>query len=426
VNSTRFALGTIAASALLSCGLDRNGLLDVALPTDRSGDEGVDAAVPPTLGADAATDAATTEESMPSISIGDSGTDPIPGPDPSTAPPSGGPPDAPLAANPPDDAGGAEPDATDGSAPVSVDAAGPSLPEAGAESSTPSADAGPGPVGTPMTPPDAASPPCNPTNPFGTPVLVGGLLSTATEGGLRLSPDELTGTFWSTRPGGPGTVNLYVATRASLTAPFGGITLLAGVNAAGSQFDPTVSGDGLTLVFGSNRATLDGPYDLYEATRKSAADDFSGLGLLSALDTTFDDQQPFLLPDASALYFSSDRTGESKILRASASRLLGFSLATPVTELNQTGANDQHPAVSADDRLMFFASDRAGGLGDLDIWMAGRTSASSMFAAPVDTRSVNSTGKDIPDWISADTCRLYLHSDRGADGQEHEYVATRP
>jgi hypothetical protein len=90
-----------------------------------------------------------------------------------------------------------------------------------------------------------------------------------------------------------------------------------------------------------------------------------------------------------------------------------------------TGASDQHPAVSADDLWVFFASDRAGGMGGLDIWMATRTSTSVAFNAPVDLGGVNSAGKEIPDWISPDTCRLYLHSDQSG-GAEHIFVATRP
>ncbi|HSY23281.1 MAG TPA: hypothetical protein VK841_14240 [Polyangiaceae bacterium] len=271
---------------------------------------------------------------------------------------------------------------------------------------------------------EAGPPACNPTSPFGAPVLVAGLESSATEGGLRLTPDETTGFFWSTRPGGPGTTNLYVATRPERTAAFANVTLLSSIDMAGNQYDPTVTADALTLAFGSDRASTDGTYDLFLATRASSADDFGGVTPLSALNTSSNDQQPFLLPDGSEIYFSSDRSGDSDIYRARPVAGGGFGAPSAVTEINTAGIADEHPVVSGDDLTMFFSSTRAGGLGNIDVWTATRANASSPFGAITDVQPVNTPSKDIPDWISPDGCRLYLHSDQNG-GSPHEYVATR-
>jgi Tol biopolymer transport system component len=264
-----------------------------------------------------------------------------------------------------------------------------------------------------------------------------------------MTPDETTGFFWSTRAGGPGTTNLYTATRADRNAAFTSITLLSGVNVAGNQYDPSVTADALTLAFGSDRASSDGTFDLFLATRSTVGDDFANVTALSALNTSSDDQQPFLLPDGSALYFSSNRNGDSDIYRARASGNgngngfgngngnggwngggngggngnSAFDFASAVTELNVAGVADEHPAVSADELTIFFSSTRAGGLGNIDVWTATRARASDSFGTPTNVASVSSTAKDIPDWISPDGCRLYLHSDR--DGSPHEYVSTR-
>jgi hypothetical protein len=271
---------------------------------------------------------------------------------------------------------------------------------------------------------EAGPPACNPASPFGTPVLVAGLESTATEGGLRLTPDETTGFFWSTRAGGPGTTNLYVATRTDRTAAFANVTLLSSINMAGNQYDPTVTADALTLAFGSDRASTDGTYDLFLATRATTADDFGGVTPLSSLNTSSNDQQPFLLPDGSEIYFSSDRSGDSDIYRAFTASGGGFGTPSAVTEINTAGIADEHPVVSADDLTIFFSSTRAGGLGNIDVWTATRANTASPFGALTDVQPVNTTSKDIPDWISPDGCRLYLHSDRDG-GSPHEYVATR-
>jgi hypothetical protein len=271
---------------------------------------------------------------------------------------------------------------------------------------------------------DAAQPACNPTSPFGTPALIAGLESTATEGGLRMTPDERTGFFWSTRPGGPGTANLYVATRPGRDAAFKMVTLLSSIDVAGSQYDPSVTADALTLAFGSNRASSDGTFDLFLATRATTGDDFSGTAPISDLNTSSDDQQPFVLPDGSGIYFSSNRTGDSDIYRARAKAGGGFGAPSAVPELNTAGVADEHPAVSADDLTIFFSSTRPGGLGNIDVWMATRATPTAPFGTPTNVGAVNSPSKDIPDWLSPDGCRLYLHSDLNG-GSPHEYVATR-
>ncbi len=269
---------------------------------------------------------------------------------------------------------------------------------------------------------EASLPTCNPLNPFGTPVLVAGIESTSTEGGLRLSTDELTGYFWSSRPGGPGTVNLYVTTRTDPNAAFGNVTLLANVNSSGTTYDPTVTGDGLTLAFGSDRATDAGIDDIFLASRAAATGNFSTPTALAVLNTTSNDEQPFFLPDGSEIYFSSDRTGTLALYRAFATAGQ-FGAPTAITELNAAGANE-HPAVTADDLTIVFSSTQAGGQGNNDVWIAQRTSPTAAFGTAVDLTTVNTTSKDIPDWLSADGCRLYLHSDRS--GAVHEYLAVRP
>jgi Tol biopolymer transport system component len=271
---------------------------------------------------------------------------------------------------------------------------------------------------------DAGPPACDPASPLGAPVLVAGIMSTASEGGLRMTPDETTGFFWSTRPGGPGTVNLYVATRASRAASFATIALLSSIDVAGNQYDPSVTADALTLAFGSDRSSSDGTFDLFLATRATAGGDFSGVTPIAGLNTSSDDQQPYLLPDGSEIYFSSNRSGDSDIYRARALSGGGFGAASAVAEINTAGLADEHPVVSADGLTIFFSSTRPGGMGNIDVWTSTRASPDDAFGTPVDVGAVSSSSKDIPDWISPDGCRLYLHSDRNG-GSPHEYMATR-
>jgi hypothetical protein len=48
-------------------------------------------------------------------------------------------------------------------------------------------------------------------------------------------------------------------------------------------------------------------------------------------------------------------------------------------ETINTGANERTPALSRDGHYLFFASDRPGGLGGLDIWLSWRASTHDLF-----------------------------------------------
>lgn len=270
---------------------------------------------------------------------------------------------------------------------------------------------------------EAGAPPCDTTKPFGAPVILAELQSSASEGGLRLLPDELTGFFWSTRPGGPGTANLYVTTRPDRTSLFGSVTLLDNVNATGTfQLDPTGATNGLTLVFRSIRGDAGGGDDLYSATRSDTDAAFSQVTALATLDSTLNDVQPFLTADGTEVYYASNRTGNYDIYRATVQGGT-FGVPTPVSELNEGGVDDADPVLSFDRLTVFFASTRPG-LGSSDIWTATRTSTAAAFGTPTNVTELNSTMQDDPTWLSADGCRLYMSV--GTMPSTHEYVATRP
>jgi Tol biopolymer transport system component len=263
---------------------------------------------------------------------------------------------------------------------------------------------------------------CDPAKPFGPPAILTTLQSTTKEGDFRLLPNELTGFFWSAR-WDAGAAALYVTIRTDTGSSFGNVTLLNNVNSTSTQYDPSVTGNGLTLAFRSDHAADAGRDDLYWASRATVGSDFSAVAPISNLNSPSNDVQPFMTPSGAEIYFSSDRTGDYDIYRATGSAG-AYGAPTPVSEVNMTVAIDQNPVVSADDLTILFSSDRAGGLGGKDIWIATRSSASGPFGAPGVLAGVNTTANDYPGWLSVDGCRLYLHSD--VSGATHIYLATRP
>ncbi len=155
-----------------------------------------------------------------------------------------------------------------------------------------------------------AAPPCDLNEPFGAPALVPGmdLNTSADEGTPRLSSNELTLYFWSSRPTADGGTNahLYSATRNTTAEAFGEPSAMATVNSSANEASPTVADNGLTLVFESDRLApaSSTTEQLFIATRGSVAGAFLTPSLLDTTGWAANDKTPYLRPDGQVLYFS--------------------------------------------------------------------------------------------------------------------------
>jgi Tol biopolymer transport system component len=264
-----------------------------------------------------------------------------------------------------------------------------------------------------------ANPPCDPTRPFASPVLVQGVASATEDASMRLSPDELTAYFFSARS---GTKLLYSATRSSPTVPFERVSVLANVNSA-DQYNPAITSDGLSLFFATYRAGGPGDNDIYQARRSATTADFTDIRLAANLNTATSEVQPYVTRDGTAIYFVRRLPAGQTVMRAIGSPTAGFTNPGAVPELDGP-TNDTDPVVTADGLTLFWGSDRSGGMGDVDIWQASRATASEAFRDLALVTSINSPAFDAPSDVSPDGCRLYLTSMR--DGKTSIYVATRP
>jgi hypothetical protein len=81
-----------------------------------------------------------------------------------------------------------------------------------------------------------------------------------------ITSDGLEFFFTSNRPGSLGGRSLWQATRASVNDPWGAPVALAGIDSANHEQSPSLTDDGLILLFASNRT---GNFDIYLATRAS-------------------------------------------------------------------------------------------------------------------------------------------------------------
>jgi Tol biopolymer transport system component len=105
---------------------------------------------------------------------------------------------------------------------------------------------------------------------YGAAVLVPGVNSAAADGHPNVRRDGLEIFFFSNRPGAAGN-DIYSASRGSVWDPFGTpVNLGPAVNSAASETRPSLSWDGTTLYFGSNRTGGEGDSDHYVTTRAPA------------------------------------------------------------------------------------------------------------------------------------------------------------
>jgi Tol biopolymer transport system component len=277
---------------------------------------------------------------------------------------------------------------------------------------------------------DASALGCDLAKPFGQPTALSELNTTNADAYVRLSPDEQTAYVASIRPGGAGDYDIYVAARPDVAMPFGALSPIGAINTANGDDVPTVTADGLMMVFSGN-ASPTGPYDLYMTTRTSTAGSFGPPSPVAGVnDPTAFDHTPYLLPDGMTLYFASTRgtAGVSYDLYRTTrpTPTSAFAPPTKLTELS-TGDGDSDPVVSPDGLTLYFTSYRTETAGSSDIWVASRASTGDPFGTATNVAELNTAAAEWPTWISNDGCRMYFGSDRGGGMGGHDlWVATRP
>ncbi|MDD9934851.1 MAG: hypothetical protein OXT09_14675 [Myxococcales bacterium] len=119
--------------------------------------------------------------------------------------------------------------------------------------------------------------------------------------------------------------------------------------------------------------------------------------LVVELSVSAKTDNPSLTEDMLEIYFTSERNGGPAdiFVAERTDRALPFGPAQWVEELSGPGV-ETSPAVSADGLAIWFASDRIGGQGGLDIWLSMRASRADPWSAPENLDVLSSAGNDIP------------------------------
>ena len=218
------------------------------------------------------------------------------------------------------------------------------------------------------------------------------------------------------RPGGRGGMDMWVLKRKSVEADWGPLENLdPAINTAKDEGGPSISTDGLTLYFHSNRSGGYGSWDFYVTTRATKNDPWGQpVNLGPKVNGPSMDVYPYLTSDGLELYFYSNRPGGYGGIdmyvstRATVNDPWGD--AVNLGSVVNSPYLDVGPCLSPDALLLFFASDRPGGYGGGgDLWMTRRASLSAPWGPPENLGpNVNGPDLDTGTLISRDGSTLYF------------------
>jgi hypothetical protein len=248
------------------------------------------------------------------------------------------------------------------------------------------------------------------------------------------SPDGLRLYIASTRPGGLGGLDIWVAERDKKKDPWGAPENLgAPVNSSADDFCPTpIQGGGLFFVSREANPGSCGLGDIYFTRNKHGKGwaEPANLGCAPVgPNTELDEQGPSYVEndDQGYLFFSSSSPTVAGDIYVS-SRLAGWNFggSTPVAELNIPLMNDIQPNVRKDGLEVVFSSNRDGGLGAQDIWVSTRNSFAAPWSAPVNLgAAINTAASESRPSLSKNARTLLFGRTPGPEGLSDVYVSTR-
>jgi len=151
-------------------------------------------------------------------------------------------------------------------------------------------------------------------SPWSTPQLVSELTSPAQDGSPSLTTDERTGIMYSARNSGD---DLFESRRASAADLWTTPAVILELTTTSRDRSPSVSADGLTIWFVSDRPGGLGLNDLYEASRPDLDSPFGAPVNLRELNTADSEDDPWVSPDGRTIFWAAKGpAGDSELFTA--------------------------------------------------------------------------------------------------------------
>jgi len=230
-----------------------------------------------------------------------------------------------------------------------------------------------------------------------------------------ISADGLELHFCSKRPGGSGGYDLWATMREKRDGAWGDpFNLGASVNSSADDYGATISADGMVLYFTSNRAGGLGQFDIWMSRREEK---YSAWGEPVNLGPTVNssswDDGPSISTSGLELFFHSQRSGGygSDDVWVARRPTTSDPWGQPINlgPTINSSSWDLSPHIAPDGLMLLFAANRTGSYGSADIWMAFRPTPMDSWQIPVNLGpAVNSSSWDADPDISADGSTLYF------------------
>ncbi len=271
---------------------------------------------------------------------------------------------------------------------------------------------------------------------FGTPTNLGPTVnSSARDFNASISADGLSLFFISNRPGGVGGLDIWVTTRETTDDPWGTpVNLGPTINSPVGEWGVSISSDDLSLYFDTSQSGSSAINDLWVATRATTDDDWGNpVNLGPTVNTSADDWDPSISADGLELYFTSTRPGgygfEDIYVTTRATTEDDWGTPVNLGPTVNSSSWEHCPSISADGRMLFFSFGTPGGVGEIDIWVTTRETTDDPWGTPVNLGpTVNSSGQQAVPNISADGSILYFTANRsgGFGGDDLWQVSILP
>ena len=216
------------------------------------------------------------------------------------------------------------------------------------------------------------------------------------------------------------------ASAEDMTTPFGEPVLVEGLlDPTKDLSDPSLSQDMLELFFTSK---ANGTYDIWTSTRSDMSEPWAPAVVVDELSDESYESEPSLSSDGLTLWFSSNRPGAPMVPRIWVTHRPSRSEPWGVPEIMDWGTsdNDRGPSVDATDLHIVFYSKRTTSGDEADLYLASRSAKTADFGQPSALSEINSPATDWDPGLFGDGLGLLFGSTREAQGWPDLYETARP
>jgi hypothetical protein len=253
-----------------------------------------------------------------------------------------------------------------------------------------------------------------------TPTVVPQLASAYNDRDVTLTADRLEMYFRSERPSASGT-DIWMTTRATIADSWNAPVPATDLNSKSTELTPEVSADGLTIWISTDRPgpRTAGDFDIWVSTRASRGAAWRAPASVPEVNSPGVDFGATPFPNLLTMMLTSSRTGglggDDIYLSTRPSLASPWGSPVPVSELC-TAANDSG-AYPVDPDNIYLSSKSTG---DQELFVSRRASSADPFGAPVRITELSSPSSEEAPWVSADERDIFFSSDRTGVYQIYE------